>query len=157
MRALAEEQALAAGVANVAFAAGSAGDLPCDDGSADVVVCITTDFWPPETVVPAFAREADRVLRPGGVALVLATPPGWYGGELHRLVSGDQAYEETLDALLREAGFDRLDFETVQDYGTPEHAVATYGFIFGSAASRRLRERRQSRISWRWRLHHRRR
>jgi hypothetical protein len=43
----------------------------------------------------------------------------------------------------------------VQDYGTPERAIETYGFIFGSRAIERLRERTQSRISWRWRVRHR--
>jgi hypothetical protein len=48
-----------------------------------------------------------------------------------------------------------FDFETVQEYGTPENAIETYGFIFGSRAIELLRKRRQSRISWRWRIRHR--
>jgi hypothetical protein len=40
----------------------------------------------------------------------------------------------------------------VQDYGTTEHAVQTYGFIFGSAAINHLRAHAKTEISWVWRL-----
>jgi len=43
----------------------------------------------------------------------------------------------------------------VQDYETTEHAVRTYGFIFGSRAIAALRERGQARIRWVWRLRYR--
>lgn len=155
MRAFAERNAARIGARNVSFAAGSASALPCADRSADVVACMTTSFWPAEEVVPAFVAEAERVLRHGGSVIVLNTAPGWYGGELHDLVDGAPEYERALDALLAAAGFEHFDFETVQDYGTPERAIETYGFIFGSRAIERLRERRQSRISWRWRVRHR--
>jgi ubiquinone/menaquinone biosynthesis C-methylase UbiE len=157
MRALAEQHAAAAGVQNVAFAPGSAEALPCADAAADIVACITTSFWPAEEVVPAFVAEAERVLRPGATVIVLNTPPGWYGGDFHDIVTGDPDYEEAVDALFAAAGFGYFDFETVQDYGTPERAVETYGFIFGSRAIEQLSQRRQSRISWRWRVRHRRR
>jgi SAM-dependent methyltransferase len=156
MRALAEEHARRAQVRNVSFVAGSATELPCADGSADVVVCMTTGFWPPEQVIPQFVAEADRVLRPAGTTIVLNNPPGWYGGEFRDLFGGAaDEYDHDLDALLASAGFDSFDFETVQDYGSADHAVATYGFIFGCAAIDRLRNRGQSRISWRWRVRYR--
>jgi ubiquinone/menaquinone biosynthesis C-methylase UbiE len=155
MRALAERRATEAGTPNVLFVAGSASDLPCADSSVDVVACITTSFWPADEVVPAFVAEAERVLRHGGKIVVLNTPPGWYGGEFHDLIAGDPEYDEVLDALFDAARFDYFDFETVQDYGTPEHAISTYGFIFGSRAIEELRARNQSTISWRWRVRHR--
>ena len=156
MRAVAERNAASAGVRNVSFAAGSASALPCADGSADVVTCITTSFWPAEDVVPAFVSEAERVLRAGGTVIVLDTPPGWYGGEFHDVLDGSPEYEEAVDALFAAAGYEQFDFETVQEYGTPERAIETYGFIFGSAAIEQLRERGQSRIAWRWRVRYRR-
>jgi hypothetical protein len=67
-------------------------------------------------------------------------------------VHGAPEYDRALDSLLERAGFAAHDFETVQDYGTTEHAVRTYGFVFGSGAVARLRERGQTRIAWRWRL-----
>jgi ubiquinone/menaquinone biosynthesis C-methylase UbiE len=157
LRALAEEHAQRACVRNVSFVEGSASVLPCADGSADFVACITTSFWPPERVVPEFVAEAERVLRPGGAIIVLNTSPGSYGGEFYDLLGGGAAdeYDGALDAALAGARFAHFDFATVQDYGTPDHAVATYGFIFGSRAIERLRERGQSRISWRWRIRHR--
>ena len=154
MRAVAERRAVEARIANVIFAAGSASAIPCADASADVVAAVTATMWPPETVVPEFVAEAMRVLRPGGVVFTLNTPPGWYGGDLHDVVTGTPEYDRTLDAALEAAGFAARDFETVQDYGTTEHAVRTYGFIFGSRAIAHLRETGRTRIRWRWRLHH---
>jgi SAM-dependent methyltransferase len=156
MRALAEEAAQRAGAAAVSFLNGSAAALPVGNGTADLVTAVTTDFWPPEDAVPAFVVETERVLRPGGTAIVVNTPPGWYGGDLRDVVGdGSDDYDARLDAAFALAGFAAFDFDTVQDYGTPDHAIATYGFIFGAAAIARLRERGQARISWRWRVRHR--
>ena len=157
MRAVAEGRAVASGIENVSFVDGSASRLPCPDASVHVVACVTTSFWPPETVVPEFVAEAFRVLRPGGHAFVLDTAPGWYGGEFRDVLDHDADYERVLDELLAGAGFAPYDFETSQEYGTVTNAAETYGFIFGSAAIERLRERGQTRISWRWRIRHRRR
>ena len=156
MRAVAERNAADSGVTNVSFVAGSASAIPVAAASVDVVAAITASFWPAEEVVPAFVAETLRVLRPGGSVAVLETPPNWYGGELRELVAGGVPdYERAIDQLLDANGFTRRDFETVQDYGTVGDAIATYGFIFGSRAIDELRRRGQSRIRWRWRLHHR--
>jgi len=154
MRALAEARAASAD-ARATFAAGSATALPLGDGLADIVTCITTVFSPPEEVVPAFVAEAERVLRPAGTIVVLTTPPGWYGGDLRDVAAGGSDYEERLDDLLASAGFDSFDFATTQAFGTVERAVETYGFVFGAAAIEHLRQRRQTTVSWRWRVRHR--
>jgi len=138
--------------ARVEFRQGDASHLPCADESADVVACMTTVFWPPEVVVPRFVAEAMRVLRAGGIVFSLNTAPGWYGGELHDVVPGNPQYENALFRALDAAGFETFDFETVQDYRTPEHAVATFGFIFGGRSIELLRANRQSRIRFRWRV-----
>ena len=158
MRAVAEERARTSSSRNVSFVAGSASALPVADASVDVVAAVTAVFWPAEDVVPAFVAEALRVLRPGGTVFALNTPPGWYGGDLCDVAAGGAPeYEHTLDRLLAAAGFAYDDFETTQDFGTTENAVATYGFIFGSGAIERLTDRGQTTIRWRWRLRHRRR
>jgi ubiquinone/menaquinone biosynthesis C-methylase UbiE len=154
MLAVAGRRAEAAGVRNVRFEPGDASALPFPSESADVVACFTTVFWPPEVVVPAFVAEAFRVLRPGGTVFTLNTTPGWYGGEFHDLVTFSPHYENALARALDAVGLDTFDFETTQDYGTSERAVATYGFIFGGGSIERLRERDQSTIEWRWRVWH---
>ena len=156
MRRVAEARAAAGAAPNVTFVDGSAESIPAADESADAVVAMTTSFWPAEEVVPRFLDETLRVLRPGGAVAVLQTHPDWYGGELGDVAAGAlPEYERAVDTLLTRARFDHHDFETVQDYGTTERAVGLYGFIFGSRAVDRLRERGQTRIRWRWRLYRR--
>ena len=154
MLAVARRRAGAAGARNVRFATGDASDLPFAPESADVVACMTTVFWPPEVVVPAFMAEAFRVLRPGGTVFTLNTAPGWYGGEFRDVVTFSPEYEDALTRALDAAALDTFDFGSTQDYGTSERAVATYGFIFGGGSIDLLRARDQSTIEWRWRVWH---
>jgi ubiquinone/menaquinone biosynthesis C-methylase UbiE len=154
MLAVARRRAEAVGARNVEFVAGDASDLPLASESADVVACFTTVFWPPEVVVPAFAAEAFRVLRPGGTLFTLNTAPGWYGGEFRDVVTFSPEYEDALTRALDAIGLDTFDFRSTQDYGTSERAVATYGFIFGGGSIDLLRARDQSTITWRWRVWH---
>ncbi len=152
MLAVAQERIRETGVANVDLLTGDAMNLPCQSGSADVVACMTTVFWPVETVVLAFAAEALRVLRPGGMLFSLNTAPGWYGGEFHDLVTGSPEYEQALGAALDGAGLASFDFETSQKFRSSRQALATYGFIFGGSSIDHLRETGQTTITWRWRV-----
>lgn len=65
----ATEQAASQGQRNVRFQLGDAGALPFADGSFDLVVSRQAGHHFP--AVPAFCREAARVLRPGGRLIVL--------------------------------------------------------------------------------------
>ncbi len=68
MRDAAARAAMLAGVTTAAFVHGEAGAIPLPDGSADLLVStLSMHHWPD----PAAAlREIDRILRPGGEALV---------------------------------------------------------------------------------------
>jgi ubiquinone/menaquinone biosynthesis C-methylase UbiE len=89
MRQRAERRAAALGLDNVCFVEGTASRLACTDGSADLVTCFATSFWPARRLIPAFIAECERVLHPDGFIVVLNTAPDWYGGEFHDLVHGD--------------------------------------------------------------------
>jgi ubiquinone/menaquinone biosynthesis C-methylase UbiE len=152
MLAVARQRAARASVENVELLQGDAAGIPCDAESADVVACLTTVFWPPEKVIPAFVAEAHRVLRDGGLLISLNTRPGWYGGELREFVNGNaDEYEEGVSRAFAHAGLKTFDFESLQDYGTTPRAVATFGFIFGGRSIERLQTTRQTTIAWRWR------
>jgi ubiquinone/menaquinone biosynthesis C-methylase UbiE len=158
MRVRAAAAAKQARVGHVEFLDGRAEALPLPDAAADIVAAFWTLFWPPEQTLPAFVAEALRVLRPGGLIVVVDSPPGWYGGELNPILGiGEVPYVSTLDRVLAEQRFDRFDFDTVQEYGTTEIAVRAYGFIFGRRAIEHLRRTGQHAIRWRCRIHHRRR
>ena len=151
MLAVARQRVAQAGVENVQLLQGDAAGIPCADESADVVACLTTVFWPPEKVIPAFVAEARRVLRDGGLLISVNTHPDWYGGELRDLVSGDAKYEAGVSQAFAQAGLGTFDFESLQDYGTTARAVATFGFIFGGRAIEHLETTQQTTIAWRWR------
>jgi ubiquinone/menaquinone biosynthesis C-methylase UbiE len=152
MLAVGRERAVEAGVTNVHLLQGDAASIPCDGESAEVVTCLTTVFWPPEKVIPAFVVEAQRVLRDDGLLISVNTRPGWYGGELRDFVTGDaDEYETGVSRAFAHAGLETFDFESLQDYETTARAVATYGFIFGKRSIERLEATRQTTIAWRWR------
>jgi hypothetical protein len=51
-------------------------------------------------------------------------------------------------------GYRRIIFDNYQDYGSVEHMVKTYGFIFGKKAIDYIRAHQVSAIQWRWSLHY---
>jgi ubiquinone/menaquinone biosynthesis C-methylase UbiE len=152
MLAVARKRAEEAHVLNLELLQGDAAGIPCDDESADVIACLTTVFWPPERIIPAFVAEAHRVLRDGGLLISVNTQPGWYGGELREFVNGNaDEYEQGVSRAFEAAGMRTFDFGSLQDYGTTERAVATFGFIFGGRSIEHLQTTGQTTIAWRWR------
>jgi ubiquinone/menaquinone biosynthesis C-methylase UbiE len=148
---LAPQKAHAHGFKQVSFVNGDALALPLRDGTVDLVIGITLALYPPEQY-RAFIREGRRVAR-GGVVYV-GIPPGWYGGELYAVIDDVEKVEETVDRIfLDEFHFAYQDIYLVQDYGTLEHIVSTYGFIFGRKAIDHLRAERQTTIRWKFRVY----
>lgn len=133
------------GPRNVEFVAGTADALPVADASVDVVTAVTAPFD---------LDEALRVLRAPGLLISVEIAPGWYGGELSAIIN--HPTPELADAdqrLTRELGFAYRDVENVQDYGTTDNILRTYGFIFGPNAIAHLKQTRQTTIRWRWRFY----
>jgi ubiquinone/menaquinone biosynthesis C-methylase UbiE len=152
MLAVARQRAAEAHIVNLELLQGDAAAIPCDDESADVIACLTTVFWPPETIIPTFVAEAQRVLRDGGLLISVNTRPGWYGGELREFVNGNaDEYEQAVSRAFDAAGMHTFDFESLQEYETTERAVATFGFIFGGRSIEHLEATRQTTIAWQWR------
>lgn len=147
MRAIGERRASERGARNVTFLEGDAGAIPLAPGAVDVVMAITA---------PLDVTEALRVVRTPGLLVQVGITPGHYGGELVEVIA-DPA--PGLDAESRSFterhGFSAVDFESVQDYGTQEAILRTYGFIFGPRAIAHLKRTGQTTIRWTFRIHYR--
>jgi SAM-dependent methyltransferase len=146
MRQVAERRAQEEGVDNVAFLAATKESIPLPDASVDAVVSVFGGVDPPEAV---------RIARPGAPIVVVGIPPGRYGGELVDVIAQPTPELEDDHRVLVEAGFAFEDFESVQEYGSTDRIVETYGFIFGRRAVEHLRRTCQTSIRWTFRLHHR--
>lgn len=85
--------------------------------------------------------------------------PYWYGGDLNEIVCGPGRItksdtENVVDRILvEEFGFDYEDVDSVQNYGSLDRIIKTYGFIFGSKAISYLKENNKTTIQWRNRVH----
>jgi ubiquinone/menaquinone biosynthesis C-methylase UbiE len=146
MLAVARERAVEAGVTNVHLLQGDAASIPCDGESADVVTCLTTVFWPPEKVIPAFVVEAQRVLRDDGLLISVNTRPGWYGGELRDFVTGDaDEYETGVSRAFAHAGLETSissHFRTMRRRHELSQRTASFSANARSSVSRRHGRRR---------------
>lgn len=143
MHKIAIGRAIAQNIHNVEFVTGDCFHTTLPDASVDIVTAITAPFD---------VTEAMRILRPGGVAIYVEIPPGWYGGELCDVIAHHTAAHEK-DVALKMAGFSAFDFDTLQDYGTLDNILETYGFIFGMNAIQHLRKTKQTTIKWRCRVY----
>ena len=157
MRELAEREAIRRGISNVHFLKGSGQKIPLPDDSTDVVSAITAAFHPIEEIVPAFIREATRVLKPGGLILVEDITPGWYGGELHNIIQDPNT--DTLSTARNRMyidvhGFSYEDVEKIKDYESLDKIIRTYGFIFGMNAIKYIRKQNKTSITWRFRRYY---
>jgi SAM-dependent methyltransferase len=146
---LARENAQSSGLGRVSFCAGDAMAIPLGDKTVDLVTGITLALYPPEQY-KAYIREGLRVAKEAVVYLGIA--PGWYGGDLYAANAELQGVDEAVDRVFQEAGFAYQDVFTDQEYGTLEHIVATYGFIFGRKAIDTLRREQKTCIRWKFRV-----
>ena len=93
--------------------------------------------------------EALRVLKPGGLILQLDVASDWYGGELNPIINHPTPdLTARNQRLVEELGFSRLEFDSVQEYGSTENIVRTYGFIFGRNAIDHLKRTGKTSIRW---------
>ena len=129
---------------NTFFVAGNAASLPLRDGCCDVVLGVTS---------PLDLGESLRVLGPAGLVVRLEIPPGWYGGDLNAIIGHPTPGLDENERDLKAAGFRSFDIDSVQEYGTTERILKTYGFIFGRQAIEHLRKTRRTSIRWRFRVY----
>jgi ubiquinone/menaquinone biosynthesis C-methylase UbiE len=148
---IAREKAHAAGVANVTFLSGDARMLPLATGSVDVVTGITLAMYPPAQYRD-FIREGLRVAK--GPLVFLGIPPGGYGGDLYDVIEDFEKVDDEVDRIfIEEFHFAYQDIFSDQDYGTVEHIVSTYGFIFGKKAIEYLKREKKTTIRWTFRVY----
>jgi len=148
---LAREKAREEGAQRVSFLGGNALALPLADQSVDLVTGITLALWPPEQYRD-FIREGLRVTR--GRVVYVGIPPGWYGGDLYDVIDDVDKVDEKVDRIfLEEFHFAYQDIFSVQEYGTLEHIVSTYGFIFGKKAIQALKQQQKTSITWKFRVY----
>jgi ubiquinone/menaquinone biosynthesis C-methylase UbiE len=141
---LAREKAREEGAQRVSFLGGNALALPLADQSVDLVTGITLALWPPEQYRD-FIREGLRVTRDRVVYVGIS--PGWYGGDLYNVI------DDVDRIFLEEFHFAYQDIFSVQEYGTLEHIVSTYGFIFGKKAIQALKRQQKPIIPWKFRVY----
>ncbi|HRF49193.1 MAG TPA: class I SAM-dependent methyltransferase [Anaerolineales bacterium] len=133
------------------YLAGDALALPLADGSVDIVTGLTLALYPPDRY-RTFIREGMRVAR--GLVVYVGIPPGWYGGELFDVIEGFERVDDVVDRIfIDEFGFSHQDIESVQEYGTVDHIVSTYGFIFGRRVIEHLKKEGKTSIRWRFRVY----
>jgi ubiquinone/menaquinone biosynthesis C-methylase UbiE len=147
MRELASQKVASLGIKNVRFVEGSGQAIPLPDGSADVFTSFTGGIQS--------VQEAKRILRHPGLIVSIDIAPDKYGGDLdEELNHFDPELQTFSDFLVKENGFSYEDFESIQDYGTVQNVVETYGFIFGHKAIERLKATEKTSIKWTFRMHY---
>lgn len=147
MRQLATQKATSLGIKNVRFVEGSGQAIPLPDGSADVFTSFTGGIQS--------VQEAKRILRHPGLIVSIDIAPDKYGGDLdEELHHFDPELQTFSDFLVKENGFSYEDFESIQDYGTVQNVVETYGFIFGHKAIEQLKATEKTSIKWTFRMHY---
>jgi ubiquinone/menaquinone biosynthesis C-methylase UbiE len=138
-------------VQQVTFLSGDALALPLADNSVDLVTGITLALYPPEQYRD-FIREGLRVAK--GQVVYLGIPPGWYGGDLYEVIDDAEKVDDQVDHIfIEEFHFAYQDIFSNQEYGTVEHIVSTYGFIFGKKAIEYLKRENKTTIRWKFRVY----
>jgi ubiquinone/menaquinone biosynthesis C-methylase UbiE len=147
----AQEKVQGAGVRRVTFLSGDALALPLADNLADLVTGITLALYPPKQYRD-FIREGLRVAR--GSVVYVGIPPGWYGGDLYDVIEDVEKVDDEVDHIfIEEFQFAFQDIFSNQEYGTVEHIVSTYGFIFGKKVIEYLKRESKTTIRWKFRVY----
>ena len=147
----AQEKVQGSGVRRVTFLRGDALALPLADNSVDLVTGITLALYPPEQYRD-FICEGLRAARDSVV--YIGIPPGWYGGELYDVIEDVEKVDDEVDHIfIKEFQFAYQDIFSDQDYGTVEHIVSTYGFIFGKKVIEYLKRESKTTIRWKFRVY----
>ncbi len=147
----AQQKEQGTGDRRIAFLSGDAIALPLADNSVDLITGITLALYPPQQY-RAFIREGRRVAR--GSVVYLGISPGWYGGDLHDIIQGVEKVDDEVDRIfIEEFQFACQDIFSNQEYGTVEHIVNTYGFIFGKKAIEHLKRQGKTTIRWKFRVY----
>lgn len=135
----------------ITFLSGDALALPLADNSVDLVTGITLALYPPEQYRD-FIREGLRVAK--GPVVYLGIPPGGYGGDLYEVIEDVEKVDDEVDHIfIEEFRFAYQDIFSNQEYGTVEHIVSTYGFIFGKKAIEYLKRENKTAIRWKFRVY----
>lgn len=135
----------------IAYVSGDALALPMADHSVDMVTAITLALWP-FGQYRDFIREGLRVARQSVV--YVSIPPGAYGGDLYDVIDDvDKADDEVDRIFLEEFHFNYQDIFSDQDYGTIDHIVSTYGFIFGKKTIEHIKRENKTTIRWKFRVY----
>jgi len=148
---VAEKLAKERNIKNVKFVLGDARKIPLEDGSVDAVIGATLAINPPEEFKD-FVKEAERVTRNGGVMILTNIAPGWYGGELNKIIGEDNSWDEKIDQILEDCRFEYEDLFQDQEYGSLDKIIRTYGFIFGKKAIEYLKTHTKTNIKWKLRI-----
>jgi ubiquinone/menaquinone biosynthesis C-methylase UbiE len=149
----AQEKVRGAGGPRVTFLSGDALALPLADDSVDLVTGMTLAVYPPDGYRD-FIREGLRVSK--GSVVYVGIPPGWYGGDLYDVI--ENPYKGIIDVevdriFIEEFQFAYQDIFSTQEYGTVEHIVGIYGFIFGKKAIEYLKRENKTAIRWKFRVY----
>ena len=148
---LAQERARCEGAERVTFLNGDALALPLADDSVDLVTGITLALYPVEQY-RGFIREGLRVAK--GPVIYVGISPGWYGGDLYKVIDDVEKVDDEVDHIfIEEFHFAYQDIFLDQEYGTVEHIVSTYGFIFGRKAIEYLKKEKKTAIRWKFRVY----
>ncbi len=145
MRAVAENYARREGVSNVSFLAGTREHIPLPDDSVDAYISSTAGVN---------IAEARRVTRVGGWIISADIAPHAYGGHLNSVIGHPTPDLESYPERMKAAGFDWFDVDSVQEYGSVDAIVNTYGFIFGHRAIDHIRSTGTTSVTWTFRIHH---
>jgi ubiquinone/menaquinone biosynthesis C-methylase UbiE len=147
----AHKKVLGKGAVRVTYLIGDALALPLADNSVDLVTGITLALYPPGQY-RVFIREGQRVSK--GPLVYVGIPPGWYGGDLHDVIEAVGKVDDEVDQIfIEEFRFAYRDFFSDQEYGTVEHIVNTYGFIFGRKAIEYLKKVQKTTIRWKFKAY----
>jgi ubiquinone/menaquinone biosynthesis C-methylase UbiE len=138
---------------NIIFLCGDALALPLADDSVDLVTGMTLAVYPPEGY-RNFIREGLRVAK--GSVVYVGIAPGWYGGDLYDVI--ENPYKGKVDVevdriFIEEFQFAHQDIFSDQEYGTVEHIVSLYGFIFGKKAIEYLKREKKTTIRYKFRVY----